>query len=658
VRGSGDFKAALLADNTAAAYVLADPGAGSGGAQNDPSTPSVTVGHNAFTLEIPSGYVKATNFRYFQWQVCTGASCTGFGDLVNSTSRSIVHSRLTTGTIYRYRVRAVSRAGDVSNWATTGDNTAAAQSDVQAFGGIIAGEIATVDLTALAGDIGIMITGQVRNAATNPASVVNFGGVGGIPSTAISVINFENTAIPSGSKMILDFYNRVIRIKDEQGTPQTRVEIGELSSGISDWGIELWGSSGASIFRSWGAVDRIYIKELRVGTITSDQGYVGLGSTGNPTIDFIRASGVTGGAIRSTAANSLEVLNADLSITKLIATDYHTITIGTSFTESATPKALLARTASTAASGAVIGGVFETRTTVATTGSMQGVEGIARASHGSGTVALLIGVPGNVFLDTAGGTTTWARAIQGGGSLTAGTVQNYASIYAANTASGASVTTAYGVYVDSITVATTNYAIYTAGSTNSRLGNLEVYNSSAFGGSGLRALTTDYAIELLSGHSTDWVVLKGYSFAASDDNPTLGIYFETNVSVVSSPTQRFYFRHDGNAYADVAWLTFSPKPPKADLEMSARDWLSWAAEDARKPLKPYEGLPDSTHREVQRLASLRGVTYAEAAQQETANYAKDPAKIAIGTARWALAVMEMLERAATFDEFKTMVLVA
>jgi len=69
-------------------------------------------------------------------------------------------------------------------------------------------------------------------------------------------------------------------------------------------------------------------------------------------------------------------------------------------------------------------------------------------------------------------------------------------------------------------------------------------------------------------------------------------------------------------------------------------------------------LPDSTHREVQRLASLRGVTYAEAAQQETANYAKDPAKIAIGTARWALAVMEMLERAATFDEFKTMVLVA
>src|SRR3972149_6172237 len=80
-------------------------------------------------------------------------------------------------------------------------------------------------------------------------------------------------------------------------------------------------------------------------------------------------------AIRSTAANSLEVLNADLSITKLIATDYHTITIGTSFTESIVPKGLLVRTASTTGSGSILGGLFETRTTVATTGSMQGVEG-------------------------------------------------------------------------------------------------------------------------------------------------------------------------------------------------------------------------------------------------------------------------------------------
>ena len=667
---AGDTAVGLLADNTSVAYISYDPGAGADSPVGAPPAPVLALAqeHKAITVVAYSGAdtpnrlyhdgsTYPADFRYCLYEYSLNG--VDWSALATASSDRVVHGRLTAGTTYYYRAKARDRAGNDSAYSSTVSVAAVANSKLTAFGSMVANEGAFANLAALSANIGIAATGQIRETMSSPASVINFGGVGGIPSTAISVINFENTAIPTGSKMILDFYRRLITVKDQQGTPQTRVEIGDIDAGGgSDWGIKLKGSSGAEVFRSYGAVDRILIKELRVGTITSDQGYVGLGSTGNPTIDFIRASGVTGGAIRSTAANSLEVLNADLSITKLIATDYHTITIGTSFTESATPKALLARTASTAASGAVIGGVFETRTTVATTGSMQGVEGIARASHGSGTVALLIGVPGNVFLDTAGGTTTWARAIQGGGSLTAGTVQNYASIYAANTASGASVTTAYGVYVDSITVATTNYAIYTAGSTNSRLGNLEVYNSSAFGGSGLRALTTNYAIELLSGHSTDWAALKGYSFGGSDDNPTLGIFFETNVSVMSSPTLRFYFRHDGNAYADVAWLTFSPKSPKDELAMSARDWLSWAAEDARKPLKPYEGLPDSTHREVRRLASLRGVTYAEAANQEVANYAKDPAKIAIGTARWALAVMDMLERAATFDEFKTMVLVA
>ena len=667
---AGDTAVGLLADNTSVAYISYDPGAGADSPVGAPPAPVLALAqeHKAITVVAYSGAdtpnrlyhdgsTYPADFRYCLYEYSLNG--VDWSALATASSDRVVHGRLTAGTTYYYRAKARDRAGNDSAYSSTVSVAAVANSKLTAFGSMVANEGAFANLAALSANIGIAATGQIRETMSSPASVINFGGVGGIPSTAISVINFENTAIPTGSKMILDFYRRLITVKDQQGTPQTRVEIGDIDAGGgSDWGIKLKGSSGAEVFRSYGAVDRILIKELRVGTITSDQGYVGLGSTGNPTIDFIRASGVTGGAIRSTAANSLEVLNADLSITKLIATDYHTITIGTSFTESATPKALLARTASTAASGAVIGGVFETRTTVATTGSMQGVEGIARASHGSGTVALLIGVPGNVFLDTAGGTTTWARAIQGGGSLTAGTVQNYASIYAANTASGASVTTAYGVYVDSITVATTNYAIYTAGSTNSRLGNLEVYNSSAFGGSGLRALTTNYAIELLSGHSADWAALKGYSFGGSDDNPTLGIFFETNVSVMSSPTLRFYFRHDGNAYADVAWLTFSPKSPKDELAMSARDWLSWAAEDARKPLKPYEGLPDSTHREVRRLASLRGVTYAEAANQEVANYAKDPAKIAIGTARWALAVMDMLERAATFDEFKTMVLVA
>jgi hypothetical protein len=193
--GNNNFGAKVLADGTAAAYVLNDPGVGGAGAQNAPGIPVVAVGHLSFTLTVPAGYVKATNFRYFNWQFCTGTGCSGWVDLgVQSTSMSIVHSRLTAGTIYRYRVQAVSRDGaSVVSSTTTADQTAVANSDVQAFGGIIAGELVAVDLTALVGDIGILIAGQFRGASN--LFGINFGGKGGIPVTWNAGINFENTSL-------------------------------------------------------------------------------------------------------------------------------------------------------------------------------------------------------------------------------------------------------------------------------------------------------------------------------------------------------------------------------------------------------------------------------------------------------------------------------
>jgi hypothetical protein len=156
--------------------------------------------------------------------------------------------------------------------------------------------------------------------------------------------------------------------------------------------------------------------------------------------------------------------------------------------------------------------------------------------------------------------------------------------------------------------------------------------------------------------TNDWVYLQGPGIGT--DNPVLNILFENNVSTPGVGTLRYAFGSDGTAVADVAWNTFSPKPPKAAELMGLRDWLSWAAEDALKPVKPYGGVPSPEHPDVQRLASMRGVTYQEAARQEVANYQKDPAKIAIGTARWAVGVMEMLERARSFEEFRDMVVTA
>lgn len=192
VHATGDFKAALLTDNTAITYVFLDPGtAGAAAAPNTPNTPIVSQDHLTHTLEIRD-YVKTANFRYFEWEYCTGASCSGWIALALTTSTSLVHTRLVNGTVYRYRVRAVGRDGDLTSFATTGDNTATANSETHAFGTIIAGMISVANLAALSADFGVITAGQGRNAGNT--SGINFGGAGGIPGTWTSGINFESAA--------------------------------------------------------------------------------------------------------------------------------------------------------------------------------------------------------------------------------------------------------------------------------------------------------------------------------------------------------------------------------------------------------------------------------------------------------------------------------
>jgi hypothetical protein len=115
---------------------------------------------------------------------------------------------------------------------------------------------------------------------------------------------------------------------------------------------------------------------------------------------------------------------------------------------------------------------------------------------------------------------------------------------------------------------------------------------------------------------------------------------------------RYFFQNDGRAFADLGWSTFSPTPPKAAAQMTPADWVVWAAEDARKPVKPYEGLPAVDHPEVQRLAQDRGKTAAEVVAEEEATYAKDVSKIAIGVANWAYLVQQALQESGTFAQFK------
>jgi len=94
----------------------------------------------------------------------------------------------------------------------------------------------------------------------------------------------------------------------------------------------------------------------------------------------------------------------------------------------------------------------------------------------------------------------------------------------------------------------------------------------------------------------------------------------TSLQLYYNATLRYYFNKNGTAYADQAWSTFSPDIKKdndfKDKEkINGNDFLKWALKDAKKPLKPYQG--------------IRGT------KEEEEIYGKDICKISIGVAHWA-----------------------
>jgi hypothetical protein len=103
----------------------------------------------------------------------------------------------------------------------------------------------------------------------------------------------------------------------------------------------------------------------------------------------------------------------------------------------------------------------------------------------------------------------------------------------------------------------------------------------------------------------------------------------------------FHFDNGGAGYADYSWSTFSPDIKKHDVyknksNLIPRDYLDWALEDAKKPIKPYKGLPvikSSTSPLV--LEDNNVFDTQEEIDQEHKKYAKDICKIAMGVAYWA-----------------------
>lgn len=148
------------------------------------------------------------------------------------------------------------------------------------------------------------------------------------------------------------------------------------------------------------------------------------------------------------------------------------------------------------------------------------------------------------------------------------------------------------------------------------------------------------------GNSSNFFVYKNATFSddvnlSSGKKVSLGTWFlyqfvnnNLHFDYSGSGTQ-YYFQPDGSAFANTSWGTFSPKPPKPAAEMTADDNLAWAAEDAEKPEKEYEGIPTPDHPFVKSEATRLKRSKAEISAREIAKYSKDPTKIAMGVTRWA-----------------------
>ncbi len=242
--GNSDIKNTVSGDNTTQTYIFNDPGTGADSPVGAPPAAVLKVypAHKSITvvaLANSSGdpYVKPADMRRFQFQWSTD----NFGSVAGTiltTSEKFVHGRLTPGTTYYYRVLAEDRAGNLSANSTV-VSTTPKDSEVSAFGVIIAAEIGVVSLSAINGSIGDIVAGQMRNQA-NTAGVFVDAWPGG-------------SAPPSAWKTYLDLLNGVLVVTDNQGSPVTRAKFGKVGAGASDYGVQVWDQAGATIMDFTGA---------------------------------------------------------------------------------------------------------------------------------------------------------------------------------------------------------------------------------------------------------------------------------------------------------------------------------------------------------------------------------------------------------------------
>lgn len=442
VFNAGDTAAGLLADNTSVLFLLDDPGTGADSPVGAPPAPADVVAtalHKAVTLEIRSPNEPA-DFRYYEWEKSTDN--VNWSALTNSTSVNVTHGRLTPGTTYYYRVRAVDRAGNASAFvnASPFPITAEANSKLAAFGAITATMAAFDSMAALSANIGIATTGQIRGPGNT--SGINFSGVGGIPAGWVSGINFENTSLGSMTQY-LNFHS---------------------SAGVSFFKHDKFDlrHNGDAFF--FGKVD------VGSGAVVIDPAnpFIALGS-GITTWNF-GPNGVVNNAPDDPGGPSPPPgpVTADLVIAPdtnnaLILPVTRVPKINSDTASFRSFRADLEQTA--AGSNIYEAGFFH-----------------ATATHASGTVANLYGLRSRAGKDTTNAVTTMAALVAEIDSAEARDVTNLVGLLVNDLSGGLGFnpTTAYGIKIDEIAFGTTKWAIFCENDVKLAVGDLRLDAGAAY----------------------------------------------------------------------------------------------------------------------------------------------------------------------------------
>lgn len=138
-------------------------------------------------------------------------------------------------------------------------------------------------VTAKIGDLQV-VTAKIDDLAVNNAKIANVA-VGKLTAGTIGT----NAIYLGGTQFELDGVNTKMVVKDTQGSPVTRIELGKLGVGSTNYGLIIRDSSGNVILNSGGAgsIDGAYINsisasKISAGTITGST--LQTASTGQRTV--------------------------------------------------------------------------------------------------------------------------------------------------------------------------------------------------------------------------------------------------------------------------------------------------------------------------------------------------------------------------------------